>query len=188
MFLIMRGKKKILAAVVATAVIGSAAGCGASSSDNTIEESEKKTASFDYEVPVQTPNILVDQKGFLPDSDKVAVFRGKEIPTTFTVNRIEDGTPAFEGVILKETYDEELGESYALGYFTDLVEEGSYYICADYLGESYSFSIAETTVSDTFDEACKKFYYNRCGIALSENYAGESGHSACHTNAARLQE
>ena len=188
MFLIMRGKKKILAAVVATAVIGSAAGCGASSSDNTIEESEKKTASFDYEAPVQTPNILVDQKGFLPDSDKVAVFRGKEIPTTFTVNRIEDGTPAFEGVILKETYDEELGESYALGYFTDLVEEGSYYICADYLGESYSFSIAETTVSDTFYEACKKFYYNRCGIALSENYAGESGHSACHTNAARLQE
>lgn len=184
----MRGKKKILAAVVATAVIGSAAGCGASSSDATIVEREKKTASFDYEAPVQMPNILVDQKGFLPDSDKVAVFRGKEIPTTFTVNRIADGTPAYEGVILKETFDENRGESYALGYFTDLVEEGSYYICADYLGESYSFSISETIVSDTFDEACKKFYYNRCGIALSENYAGENGHSACHTNAARLHE
>ena len=184
----MRGKKKIVAAVLMTAVLGSAAGCGASSSDNTIVEKEKKIAEFDYEVPVQIPNILVDQTGFLPASDKVVVFRGKELPRTFTVCRLEDGKPCFEGEVLKQSFDKDLGVNFAVGYFSDLTEEGDYYIYADHLGESYSFSISENTISDLLNEACKKFYYNRCGIALSENYAGDNAHSACHTVAAKLQE
>ncbi|MBO6240089.1 MAG: glycoside hydrolase family 9 protein [Butyrivibrio sp.] len=188
MFSYMRGKKKIAAAVLLAAVLGSAAGCGASSSDNALVEKEKKTAKFDYEAPVQTPNILVDQTGFLPDSDKVVIFRGKELPETFTVCRLEDGESCYEGEVLKKSFDQELGVNFAVGYFTDLTEEGDYYIYADHLGESYSFSVSQTTISDLFNEACKKFYYNRCGIALSESYAGDNTHSACHTSAARLQE
>ena len=128
MFSYMRGKKKIVTALLITAVLGSAAGCGASSSDNTIVEKEKKIAEFDYEVPVQIPNILVDQTGFLPDSDKVVVFRGKELPRTYTVCRLEDGKPCFEGEVLKQSFDKELGVNFAVGYFSDLTEEGDYYI------------------------------------------------------------
>ncbi len=56
------------------------------------------------------------------------------------------------------------------------------------MGESYPFKSSQDRFRDVFTKACKQYYINRCGIALSENYAGESAHSACHTQMAHLQE
>ena len=190
MFSLMRGKKRITAVVLMTAVMGSVAGCGASSGEKEIENTKASvtSVSINYEAPVQTPNILVDQEGFLPTSDKVVVFRGKELPTEFEIHNLADDSLVYVGQVMKQSYNDELGEYSAIGYFTELNVEGDYYIYADYLGESFSFSISETIYSDLLKEASKQFYYNRCGLALSENYAGENAHSACHTAVARLQE
>ncbi len=194
MFFVMRGKNKIVGVGVILALIGSVAGCGASSGDNTVDITEIASGGqtqeivTTYEVPVQTPNILVDQTGYLTQAEKTIVFRGKELPAEFTVCSLESGDIVYTGKVLKPSYDEETGEYNALGYFTELNEEGSYYVCADKLGESYSFTISDGIYTDLLTQACKKFYINRCGIGLSENYAGERAHSACHTSAAHLQE
>ena len=194
MFSYERGKNRIIVAAAVLSLMGSVAGCGASSDEKQIDISE--VVSFgqgagevaDYEVPVQIPNILVDQNGFRPGDEKVAVFRGKKLPEKFYVYDINKSRPVFVGDLVKGDYDSELGEYTALGYFTELRNEGSYYLCADIVGESYSFSISEDVYDDVFRDACKKFYVNRCGIALSEEYAGENAHSACHTALARLQD
>ena len=173
-------------------LMGSAAGCGASSAEMPTEVSEKvpgvAAVNLSYEVPVQRPNVMVDQVGYETDSEKTVVFRGEDLPKSFYVCDLESGNVVYTGEILKGQYNEELSEYDSQRYFNDLKDEGDYYICTDVVGESYSFSIKENVYGEVFDKACKRYYINRCGIALSENYAGDNAHSACHTTMARLQE
>lgn len=172
-------------------IIGSVAGCGASSAEMTTDISVNEgttETTLSYEVPEQIPGIMVDQVGYSVGSEKAVVFKGEDLPETFGVYDLESGKKVFSGEILKGVYNEELDEYDSMGYFTDFDEAGSYFISTDVVGESYSFTIQENAFKDAFDEACKKYYINRCGIALSENYAGDNAHSACHTQPAHLQE
>ena len=184
-------KKRILTTGLIMSLVGSVAGCGASSAEMTTEIAEftgTTVSTVNYQVPEQIPGIMVDQVGYNLGSEKAAVFRGEDLPKTFSIYELESGKKVFSGEILKASQNEELGEYDSMGYFTDFKEEGSYFISTDVVGESYSFTIKEDAFKDVFDEACKKYYINRCGIALSENYAGDNTHSACHTQAAHLQE
>lgn len=65
---------------------------------------------------------------------------------------------------------------------------GKYYIEAPLLGDSYSFQIADNLYDDVLKEAVKQYYYNRCGITLTEEFAGSRAHNACHTGYALLRE
>lgn len=194
MFSVMRGKNRIITMGMVIALMGSVAGCGASSAEKQVDIQENlpfiqgSGEVADYEVPVQIPNILVDQNGFRPEDEKVAVFRGKELPDTFYVCDKSTGKPVYSGSPVKAVYDKEADEYTALGYFTDVKNEGDYYIYGDILGESYPFTVSEDVFSKVYNDACKKFYINRCGIALSEEYAGENAHSACHTAVSHLQD
>ncbi len=194
MFFVMRGNNRILGAGLILALMGSVAGCGASSSENTVDITEIASGGqtqeivTSYEVPIQIPNILVDQTGYLSQAEKTIVFRGKELPSEFSVYSLDNNELVYSGKVLKPSYNEDRDEYNAVGYFNELTEEGSYYVYADMLGESYSFSISDSIYTELINEVCKKFYINRCGIGLSENYAGDSAHSACHTSAAHLQE
>ena len=38
-----------------------------------------------YEVPVSMPGILVDRLGYLPEENKTAIFKGKDLPQEFYV-------------------------------------------------------------------------------------------------------
>ena len=127
-------------------ILGSVAGCGASSAEMTTEVSQSvgSAASLvDYEAPQQIPGIMVDQVGYSLGSEKAIVFRGEDLPKTFGVYELESGKKVFSGEILKSVYNEELDEYDSLGYFTDLKEEGNYFVSTDVVGESYSFTIKE---------------------------------------------
>ena len=173
-------------------MLGSVAGCGASSAELEAEVSEiagaATASSVDYQVPVQIPRAVVDQVGYSLGSEKTVVFKGEDVPGNFSVYNTETGKAVYTGEILKPVYNEKLDEYDSLGYFNNLDEEGEYCIYTEATGESYSFSVKEDAYRELFHEACKKYYVNRCGIALSENYAGDSAHSACHTIMAHLQE
>ncbi|RKM54684.1 hypothetical protein D6853_12650 [Butyrivibrio sp. X503] len=194
MFSVMRGKNRIIVMGIVLSVLGSVAGCGASSAEKQVDIQENlpfiqgSGEVADYEVPVQIPNILVDQNGFRPEDEKVAVFKGKDLPESFYVYDDNTGKPVYEGKLVKAGYDAALSEYTAIGYFTDVKNEGRYYLYADIIGESYSFKVSGDVFEDVFTSACKKFYINRCGTSLSEEYAGENAHSACHTALAHLQE
>ncbi len=184
--------KRIRVIGLVMALAGSVAGCGASSDEIPEEIATLSGLSsdteFDYEVPQQIPGILVDQIGYNTDSDKAVVFKGQDLPETFDIYDLESGRPVYTGNILKSVYNEELGEYDSLAYFTDFTAEGDYYIYSDVLGESYSFSVKKDVYKDIMDLACKNYYLNRCGIGLSEAYAGDNAHSACHTTMARLKD
>ncbi len=194
MFSVMGRKNRIIAAVLLLSLIGSVAGCGASSAEKQIDttkanaEEFETTASGEYAVPNQIPSVLADQIGYNTESVKTVILHGKKLPKTFSIKELGTKEEKYTGDVVKSVYNDDTKEYTGIGYFTDLKEAGNYYVSADIIGESYSFAISEDAHADVFNEACKKYYINRCGTSLSEDYAGENAHSACHTTPAHLQD
>ena len=194
MFSVMGRKNRIIAAVLLLSLIGSVAGCGASSAEKQIDttkanaEEVETTASGEYAVPNQIPSVLADQIGYNTESVKTVILHGKKLPKTFSIKELGTKEEKYTGDVVKSVYNNDTKEYTGIGYFTDLKESGNYYVSADIIGESYSFAISEDAHADVFNEACKKYYINRCGTSLSEDYAGENAHSACHTTPAHLQD
>lgn len=143
---------------------------------------------FNYEVPVSLPNILVDQVGYAQESNKIAVIRGELPPDTFTIMEADTGQVVYTGQIVQKGYDEETGVYISYGNFTDFTTPGKYYIQAAMIGQSYPFEIAENPYEDLFQVALKQYYYNRCGLTLSSELAGEAAHNACHAREAQMKE
>ncbi len=168
-------------------------GCAGKSVSNKNIDKEQEAPSGDpapnvvYDVPVSIPSALVDQNGYRTGAEKAVVFRGADLPDVFYVYNMENDELEYTGQMRNESVGED-GEVTKIGYFTDLVEDGQYYIFTDKIGSSYSFKIQNDLYDEIFNKACKKYYLNRCGMNLSEELAGENAHAACHTGEAILQE
>ena len=185
-------QKRILTVVLLMAVM--AVGCGRQEKQ---EQETEETVSFtsmeeepdlSYEVPVSTPGILVNQLGYLTDSAKVAVFTGNELPKEFHVIDRETGETVYTGFPKEKESGAAASRYDGYGDFSSLTKPGTYYIEAPVLGRSYTFEIADNVYGDIFREACKQYYYNRCGMTLTSQYAKERAHNACHTGKAVFRE
>lgn len=143
---------------------------------------------FDYEVPESLPSILVDQLGYPADGSKIAVFCGESLPDTFTIIDADTGESVYTGQIEQKGYDGENGVYVSYGDFTPFRIYGTYYISASVIGQSYTFRIAQNPYRELYDVALKQYYYNRCGLTLSSELAGNAAHNACHTREAQMKE
>lgn len=104
-----------------------------------------------YEVPVSMPNILINQIGYLPYGEKTAIFRGTKLPDTFEIIEEETGETVYTGQIRQKP--EEDGSLVGYGDFTDLTEEGTYYVRGGILGRSYNFILADTVYDELFSSS-----------------------------------
>lgn len=146
------------------------------------------TPEFNYEVPESRPSILVDQVGYAKGSDKVAIFVGEELPEIFSVVDSDSGQVVYTGQVEKESADEIAGIPICYGDFTPLEKGGAYYIQAATVGQSYTFEITDNPYEELYHVALKKYYYNRCGLTLSSELAGEAARNACHAREAQLKD
>ncbi len=101
------------------------------------------------------PSILVDMVGYEPDDDKIAVIEAKILPGRFEVVDSKTDEPVYYGDVRKRecTEDDETFTGFA--EFTDLTEEGTYYIRTELLGRSNDFTIKEGIYEYLLDEAFK---------------------------------
>ena len=184
--------KKMIALVVATSLV--LTGCSfleLNLSDGTSDSafvSMESEPYLNYEVPTSLPHILVDQLGYLPHSTKGVFFYGTTLPNKFDLIDEATGQTVYTGLTEKKGHNDELGTDVAYGEFSEFISPGIYYVEADYLGRSFTFEIGEKIYDELFKEACKTYYYNRCGMTLTEKYAGDNAHNACHTAKAVLRE
>lgn len=178
----MRIKRIIIALLCSIMLIG----CGQSAAVEFTSMEEEPILS--YEVPVSTPGILVNQLGYITGSTKEVIFVGREIPTLFHVVEAQSGEIVYTGYPEDKEYNETLGEYNSYGDFTEFQTPGTYYIEAPILGKSYTFTIDDSIYDTVLQEATRQYYYNRCGITLTKEYAGEAAHNACHMEKALLQE
>ncbi len=124
--------------------------------------------------------IHVNQAGYLPESEKIAV-----IPFPAETFRVIDagGNTAFEGNCLKFGFDENSGDTVWKADFSGLKTEGEYRVVA---GDNASllFKIGEHALDKTLRDLVRAYYYFRCGCELKPENAGKFTHGACHTSLA----
>lgn len=133
---------------------------------------------------VDTPDIQINQLGYLPEDGKVAVFRGDDIDTEFAVVDVETGETVYEGTLTEAATNKNTRENESAADFSELRTPGTYKVVGEKCGESYEFEIGEDVYDEAFDAAVKMLYLQRCGEELTEEYADDFAHPACHTGEA----
>lgn len=157
----------------------------AESSDNQITTLGLEQ-DFSYDIPVSTAHIEVDQLGYLPQSKKIAVFRGTGLSDTFDVISADTMESVFTGEI-KQKLVKGTTESYYFGDFSEVKTKGTYYVLTDVIGYSYPFVIDDNLYDHILTDGLKQFYLNRCGVSLTKEYAEENERSACHIDTVTLK-
>ncbi len=126
--------------------------------------------------------ILLNQVGYNIQQSKVAVVT---IPGAYQVKDdkgaivLNVGTKAaIQDPLCRETL-------YKLD-FSGLILPGKYKLVSQYGEESNSFVVGKDVYEEVHNAMIKALYFQRCGCALEEKYAGVFKHAACHMDMVSL--
>lgn len=147
-----------------------------------IDDSGKVTS----DTSANTPNINVNQVGYLPNAKKVAVIRGElgtDISGSFDVVNVESNEVVFTGELEDSKENSASGEQTATADFSEVAEEGIYKIVTEDFGESFEFQISSAVYDELTGSAMRMFYLQRCGTSVADD---SYGHGACHTGDATI--
>lgn len=123
--------------------------------------------NLSYEVPQAVPNVIVDRLGYEPESSKTAVFKGKQMPSSFTVRNAENGKVVYTGTV-KAKGNGKSETEYYYGDFSDLKQSGNYYIQIDTYGESYPFLIHDHLYYSLYKRSFDRLHAMRNGGGNTE--------------------
>ena len=156
------GRNKVTAILLSICLLLS--GCSGSSVGELVAGTEQEGAvqgesdHISYEVPAAVPNIFVDRLGYEPESSKVVIFRGENLPDVFTIRDVESREIVYTGTIQKKYEEEAEQEFNGYGTFSDFKKEGDYFIQTDIYGESYPFMIPDNLYYSLFLQCCEQLY------------------------------
>jgi endoglucanase len=123
--------------------------------------------------------IFVNQAGYLPEKNKITYFN---YPTdSFYVVSKLTGSILFKGeVVPKRIGDPATGKDLFAGDFSSLKTNGKFFIKDSKGDKSHNFKISPFVFEETLRKSLKGFYFQRCGVELHEEHAGEYKHAECH--------
>ncbi len=130
-----------------------------------------------------TPEIKVDQVGYLPSAAKLAMVvpRAGQKAGTFLVRRAADGGAVFQGKLEPPVFDRDSGDNVQAADFSKLNQTGKFYVDVPGVGRSWSFAIGPDVFRRAYYLAMRSYYGQRCGTAvdLGPEFPGYK-HAACH--------
>src|SRR6185503_6685021 len=128
-----------------------------------------------------TTAIKVDQVGYLPWTQKIALVVTTRPAKEFFLRRVDDGEIVRSGRLSSPVYDPESGDRVQIAGFSEITAEGRYYIEVPGVGTSWTFSIGRHVDRRALYLAMRSFYGQRCGTAvdLGREFPGFK-HAACH--------
>lgn len=145
--------------VCAGLALGSLGGCGKEAqSAETVKSpyagavSMEETPIVDYAVPQLLPNILTDRRGYSVGDVKEAAVKGSCLPGEFRLVDAATGEIVYSGFLSGYTYDKELDLYIGYADFSQVEEEGTYYLECDIVGRSYRFDIRKQLYGQLFEE------------------------------------
>lgn len=166
---------KVISSFIAAAVIGTAviiAGCSDTGMKNT-----------GLRKPDTTGVILVNQIGYYPDAQKVALIRSTA--GTFEVIDAVTGKRVFKGIPGEPQYWSFSGDTVRTADFSALKKPGTYRLC---LGGSPvcsgEFPIGENIYTDITKASVKALYFNRSGYEITAEYGSKWARPAGHPDTA----
>ena len=121
--------------------------------------------------------IKVNQLGYPLGAKKVAIFSKQY--DQFEVIDQNTKKIVYRGKLSEAIDDGASGEIVYRGDFSELQDEGRYQIQAEGV-DSAVFPISKKPYQEATRGILKAFYYFRCGVELTEEYAGDWAHGACH--------
>ena len=132
-----------------------------------------------------TTAIKVDQVGYLPQATKIAFVVTDQTATEFLIRKLDDSSIVFRGALSAPVIDTDSSDRVQLADFSQLRNEGSFYLEVPGVGRSWSFSINTAVYRRAFYLTMRSFYGQRCGTAVDlgpefPNYK----HAACHLTGA----
>ncbi|WP_020654461.1 heme-degrading domain-containing protein [Massilia niastensis] len=126
-----------------------------------------------------TPGIKLNQVGFLPGAQKLAV-----VPQGASASRFEivgaNGKTVFSGALGKPARWDASGETVRVADFSALNTPGSYRLKVDGLAPSAPFTVQADGYRALNTAALKAFFLNRSAIALEPKHAGAFARPAGH--------
>ncbi|RAV00619.1 glycoside hydrolase [Paenibacillus sp. YN15] len=129
-------------------------------------------------------SVFVNQLGYPRQGLKVftAAVSGK-----FELVELDSGLSVFAGAMSPLKQDPASGLAVAKGDFTGVERPGSYFVRMKESGAvSPVFVIEERPYASVGKALLKCFYFQRCGVELTEEYAGPWSHGACHLGDAHV--
>lgn len=139
----------------------------------------------DIIVSTETSNVNINQVGYLPNDNKVAVVRSKKpVSGNFSVINVETNSEVFTGKLSASKKNASSKEQTALADFSALKVPGTYKITTENNGESFTFKIGNDVYNDILNSTIKMFNLQRCGKTniLDKTFS----HAACHTGKALI--
>lgn len=137
------------------------------------------------------PAIKVNQVGYKPDSNKVALVSGyldelnASEGTTFELKRTSDNSTVYSGQLkLQREYDAIFsGERVLSADFSSYSVEGNYYLKVNAPGivDSVHFDIRDSVYDDLLRDLQRYYYYQRANFELAEPFAEGYARPATHT-------
>ncbi|HEX2925622.1 MAG TPA: glycoside hydrolase family 9 protein [Ruminiclostridium sp.] len=146
-----------------------------------VDNSEAAKGQIENKV---SDDIHIDQVGYKALSEKIAVVKGQY--KQFQVVDSKTGLVVLTGKLTDSVKDTSSGDTVCQADFTNLTTPGKYFISISGLGKSYDFLINDKVYLQIGDAMLKALYYQRCGIALTSNFAGEYSHGICHKDPAKF--
>ncbi len=125
--------------------------------------------------------IYCNQTGYLPQSRKTAVMTGGKMFRLIQKTDTGEHT-VMEDFGTEKGWDKASGDTVTVADFSRIQQEGIYYLENDAGETSHSFRIGNDVYKSLHRDLMKALYYQRCGCALEEKYAGVYTHSCCHTD------
>ena len=127
--------------------------------------------------------ILVNQIGYYPDAQKVALIRTPAVE--FEVIHAVTGKSAFKGTIGEPEYWSFSGDTVRAADFSALKKPGTYKLCLDGSAVcSGDFAIGENIYTDITKASMKAFYFNRSGYEITAEYGSKWARPAGHPDTA----
>lgn len=124
-------------------------------------------------------SVRVNQHGYLPESQKIAVFQANA-GEVFDVVCADTQEIVYTGAIVNRAFNEETGEVNSIGDFSAVTKPGSYYIRSAIHGQSRIFKIAPDLYHNLLNSSLHMITLQRCGEALSKEVADVFAHENCH--------
>lgn len=127
----------------------------------------------------QTENIRLNQVGFYPKADKMAVWVG-DLQSDFVILTQNKKKVVFREKLSSQRTNAISQKTTQLADFSAFQKPGKYYISIADKNISYPFEIRNDTHREAAKASLKGFYYQRVSTDLPEKYAGKWHRNAGH--------
>jgi endoglucanase len=150
-----------------------------SSASSALASSSSSVASSSSSTAALTALIKLNQIGYKPSAEKLAVIPAVAA-TTFTITKTSDNSVLLTGNLSAAQTWAPASESVKLADFSSLNTEGDYTLTVEGIEKSVNFKVSEHAYDALNAGAIKAYYFNRASTALLETHAGVYKRPAGH--------